>query len=143
MIEYTNTHFETYVKEADLKQQILMTNVVPDNLDKVKKLEDFVRGILKDKQKDKLMEETIYPEKSRYLLIWIILEHIFRKQYSCWARPVTASHHLEGITFWKPSTVLHVEEGGHTANKASDWGFFKQYFLDSKKRWRKPACGNL
>ena len=89
------------------------------------------------------VEETIYPEKSRYLLIWIILEHIFRKQYSCWARPVTASHHLEGITFWKPSAVLHVEEGGHTANKASDWGFFKKYFLDSKKRWRKPACGNL
>ena len=90
-----------------------------------------------------LVEETIYPEKSRYLLIWIILEHIFRKQYSCWARLVTASHHLEGITFWKLSTVLHVEEGGHTANKASDWGFFKQYFLDSKKRWRKPACGEL
>ena len=76
-------------------------------------------------------------------MIWIILEHIFSKQYSCWARPVTASHNLKGITFWKPSTALHVEEGSHTANRASDWGFFKQYFLDSKKRWRKPACGKL
>ena len=63
MIEYTNTHFETYVKEADLKQQILMTNVVPDNLDKVKKLEDFVRGILKDKQKQKDLDMDFIFEK--------------------------------------------------------------------------------
>ena len=63
MIEYTNTHFETYVKEADLKQQILMTNVVPDNLDKVKKFEDFVRGILKDKQKQKDLDMDFIFEK--------------------------------------------------------------------------------
>ena len=63
MIEYTNTHFETYVKEADLKQQILMTNVVPDNLDKVKKLEDFVRGILKDRQKQKDLDMDFTFEK--------------------------------------------------------------------------------
>ena len=35
MAEYVNTHFETYVKEADLKQQILMKIPVPDNLDQV------------------------------------------------------------------------------------------------------------
>ena len=39
MADYTKTHFETYVKEADLKQQILMENPMPDNLDQVKKLE--------------------------------------------------------------------------------------------------------
>ena len=66
MIEYTNTHFETYVKDADLKQQILMTNVVPDNLDKVKKLEDFVRGILKDKQKQKDLDMDFIFEKYFY-----------------------------------------------------------------------------
>ena len=27
-----NTHFETYMKETDLKQQILMENLVPENL---------------------------------------------------------------------------------------------------------------
>ena len=32
MAKYVNTHFETYVKEADLKQQILVENPVPDNL---------------------------------------------------------------------------------------------------------------
>ena len=63
MIEYTNTHFETYVKEADLKQRILMKNVVPDNLDKVKKLEDFVRGILKDRQKQKDLDMDFTFEK--------------------------------------------------------------------------------
>ena len=53
MAEYANTHFETYVKEADLEQQILTENPVSDNLDQVKKLDDFVRDILKDKRKQK------------------------------------------------------------------------------------------
>ena len=48
MAEYANKHFETYVKEADLKEQIFMENPVPDNLNQVKKLDDFVRDILKD-----------------------------------------------------------------------------------------------
>ena len=56
MAEYANTHFETYVKEADLKQQILMKNPVPDNLDQVKKLDDFVRDILKDKRQQRDLE---------------------------------------------------------------------------------------
>ena len=41
------------MKEADLKQQILIENPVPDNLDEVKKLDDFVYDILKDKRKQK------------------------------------------------------------------------------------------
>ena len=53
MAEYANTHFGTYMKEADLKQQILIENLVPDNLDEVKKLDDFVHDILKDKRKQK------------------------------------------------------------------------------------------
>ena len=53
MVEYVNTQFETNVKEADLKQQILTENLVPDNLEQVKKLDDFVRDILKDKIKQK------------------------------------------------------------------------------------------
>ena len=51
MAEYFNTQFETCVKEADLKQQILMKNPMPDNLDQVKKLDNFVRDISKDKSK--------------------------------------------------------------------------------------------
>ena len=63
MAEYANTHFETYVKEADLKQQILMENPAPDNLDQVKKLDDFVRDILKDKRKQKDLDMTVTFEK--------------------------------------------------------------------------------
>ena len=53
MAEYANTHFETYVKEADLKQQILTKYLVPDNLDQVKKLDDFVYDNLKNQRKKK------------------------------------------------------------------------------------------
>ena len=41
MAEYSNTHFETYVKEADLKQKILTENPVPDSLDQVKEIGQF------------------------------------------------------------------------------------------------------
>ena len=51
MAEDFNTQFETYVKEEDLKQQILMKNPMPDNLDQVKKLDNFVRDVLKDKSR--------------------------------------------------------------------------------------------
>ena len=59
MAEYANTHVETYVKEADLKQQIVMENPVPDNLDQVKKLDDFVRDILKDQRKQKDLDMDV------------------------------------------------------------------------------------
>ena len=36
MAEYVHTHFETYVEEADLKLQILVKNLEPDNLGQVK-----------------------------------------------------------------------------------------------------------
>ena len=121
-----NAHFETYVKEADLKQQILTENLVPDNLDQVKKLDHFVFDILKDKRKQKCvdMDSTLEKvqsknvcvrgslpkfwmilveargfKKSRYPLIWILLEPTLNKQCSCWARPTITSHILEGITF--------------------------------------------
>ena len=58
-----NAHFETYVKETDLKQQILTENLVPDNLDQVKKLDHFVFDILKDKRKQKNMDMDSTLEK--------------------------------------------------------------------------------
>ena len=134
MAEYANAHFETYVKEADLKQQKLMENPVPDNLDQLKKFGDFIRDILKDKrkQKDLGMDGTFEKIQSKNAcvmsalsklwmlvekaLIWIILGHILRKQCSCWARPVITSHILEGITFGRPqlssATVQRNVEGG-------------------------------
>ena len=77
-----NAHFESYVKEADLKQQILTENLVPDNLDQLKKLDHFVFDILKDKrkQKDMDMDSTLEKVQSKNVCVrgslpkfWMIL----------------------------------------------------------------------
>ena len=98
------------MKEADLKQQILIENPVPDNLDQLKNLYGFVHDILKDKRKQKDLEMDATFDKIRLKntcvidalsklwmlveevhrsikkadspLIWIILEHILRKVLS-------------------------------------------------------------
>ena len=37
MANYANEHFHTYVKDTDIKHQILLTNPVPESLNKAKK----------------------------------------------------------------------------------------------------------
>ena len=51
MANYANKYFEEYVPEESLKEVILYQNPVPDNLDNVKKLDHFLRNILKEKRK--------------------------------------------------------------------------------------------
>ena len=51
MANYANKYFEEYVPEDSLKEAILCQNPVPDNLDNVKKLDNFLRDILKEKRK--------------------------------------------------------------------------------------------
>ena len=51
------------MKEADLKQQTLTENPVPDNLDQVKKSNDFVRDILKDECKQNQLDMDLTFEK--------------------------------------------------------------------------------
>ena len=46
-----NKYFEEYFPEDSLKEAILWQNPVPDNLDNDKKLDDFLRDILKEKRK--------------------------------------------------------------------------------------------
>ena len=43
--------FKEYIPEDSLKEATLCQNPVPDNLDNVKKLDDFLRDILKEKRK--------------------------------------------------------------------------------------------
>ena len=43
--------------DADIKQQILLTNPVPENLNKAKKLGEFVKDILKEKHKQKDVDQ--------------------------------------------------------------------------------------
>ena len=65
MANYANKYFEEYVPEDSLKEAILCQNPVPDNLDNVKKLDDFLRDILKEKREnienvlEKLQRKTI------------------------------------------------------------------------------------
>ena len=51
MANYANKYFEEYIPEHSLKEAILRQNPVPDNLDNVKKLGDFLRDILKEERK--------------------------------------------------------------------------------------------
>ena len=50
MANYANEQFHSYVKDTDIKQQILLTKPVPENLNKAKQLDEFVKNILKEKQ---------------------------------------------------------------------------------------------
>ena len=61
MALYANEHFETFIKDTDLKKAVLLENPVPDNIDPTKKLDYFVRDILKDirKQRDIDMDNTL------------------------------------------------------------------------------------
>ena len=51
MANYAKKHFEEYALEDSLKEAILCQNPVSDNLNNVKKLDDFLRDILKEKRK--------------------------------------------------------------------------------------------
>ena len=48
MAQYANVNFDTYIKEADLMKTVLIKNPVPENINPVKNLDDFVKDILKD-----------------------------------------------------------------------------------------------
>ena len=55
--DYAMTRFESYVKKADLKQQILMENSVPDNLDQVTKIGRFCSRYVHDLDMDVTFEK--------------------------------------------------------------------------------------
>ena len=38
MANYANTHFEIYLKESDLNQQLLLENPLSDNIDQIIRL---------------------------------------------------------------------------------------------------------
>ena len=53
MANYANEQFHSYVKNTEVKEQILLTSPVLENLSKAKKLHEFVKDILKEKHKQK------------------------------------------------------------------------------------------
>ena len=62
---YANVNFDTYIKETDLIKVVLIKNPVPENINLVKTLDDFVKGILKDKKKQKDVDFDIVLEKAQ------------------------------------------------------------------------------
>ena len=53
MAQYANVNFDTYIKKADLIKVVLIENPVPENINPMKTLDDFVKHILRDKKKQK------------------------------------------------------------------------------------------
>ena len=51
MASYANKYFEEFIPEGDLKEAILTQSPVLENKDTVKKLDDFLKDILKEKKK--------------------------------------------------------------------------------------------
>ena len=64
MAQYTNVNFDTCIKETDLIKAVLIKNPVPENINSVKTLDDFVKDI-KDKKKHKDLDFDIVIEKSQ------------------------------------------------------------------------------
>ena len=53
MAQCTNVDFDTYIKESDLIIAVLIKSPVPENINPVKTMDDFVKDSLKDKRKQK------------------------------------------------------------------------------------------
>ena len=53
MAQYANTNFATYSKDIDLTNALRIANHVPVNINQVKTLDDFVKDIMREKEKQK------------------------------------------------------------------------------------------
>ena len=58
MANYPNKQFDSYVKDADIKQQILLTNPLTENLNIAKKIDEFVKDILQENYKHKDVDQN-------------------------------------------------------------------------------------
>ena len=71
-MNYAKEQFHSYVKNNDIKQQILLTNPVPENLNNAKKLDEFVKDIRKGKHKQKDVDQdaTVEESKAKTSMSW-------------------------------------------------------------------------
>ena len=46
MAEYANNHFNSYIPDKGIEEQLLTENPVPSNLQQVKPLDDVIRSLL-------------------------------------------------------------------------------------------------
>ena len=74
MANYANKYFEEYALEDSLKEDILCQNPAPDNLDNVRKLDNFLRDILNEKRKTyKKISKMFWKSFIEKLLMWWVL----------------------------------------------------------------------
>ena len=60
MAQYANVNFDTYIKEADLIKTVPIKNPVPENINPVKILDDFVKISLKIKRSRRILISTTF-----------------------------------------------------------------------------------
>ena len=60
MAQYANVSFDTYIKEADLIKTVPIKNPVPENINPVKILDDFVKISLKIKRSRRILISTTF-----------------------------------------------------------------------------------
>ena len=51
MASYANKYFTEFIPKGDLKEAVLKRSPLPENMDSVKKLDDFLKDLLKEKRK--------------------------------------------------------------------------------------------
>ena len=51
MAAYANKYFEEFIAEGELKEAILTQSPVPENMDTVKQLDNFLKDLLKEKKR--------------------------------------------------------------------------------------------
>ena len=83
MANYANKYFEEYVPEDSLKEAILCQNSVPDNLDNVKKLDDF-------------LERAKEAEEDAVLISINDLSITMNRLYWFWEKALMQLHAIEG-----------------------------------------------
>ena len=73
MASYANKYFEEFIPEGDLKEAILTQSPVPENMDTVKKLDDFLKDLLKEKRKlmSKIWKIFLRNCKIKREMLWV------------------------------------------------------------------------
>ena len=67
MASYANKYLEEFIPVGDLKEEILTQSPVPENMDTVKKLDDFLKDLLKEKRKiNEQNLENIFEKLQRF-----------------------------------------------------------------------------
>ena len=77
------------MKDTDIKQQIWLANPVPQNLNKAKKFDKFVKDILREKYKQKDVDQDATFERIQYKnsnvmgplsKLWLLIQNALSSQ---------------------------------------------------------------